>query len=155
MIYRSFTNLSFFLIQVNAALSSTPLRAPSYPLAVRSPYLSTWVRGSSTDGIVSVKPEFWTGQGIGWTGLARVDNVTYSILGEPVGNTMRASAVKQSFGPSYSEFTFAIGKALLVTKFINPITPSDFKRQSIPLSYLEVTILPSTCASDVEIYFDV
>lgn len=57
----------------------TPARPPAIPLAVRSPYLSTWLMAGSDGGdggyLAGEWPTFWTGQVTAWTGLIRVDGV--------------------------------------------------------------------------------
>lgn len=43
--------------------TATPFNAQSYPLAVRSPYLSTWLAGGSNGGNLNgAWPAFWQGQ---------------------------------------------------------------------------------------------
>ena len=41
---------------------STPFNPPAIPLAVRSPYLSTWLQGGDSGGRLNGQwPTFWTG----------------------------------------------------------------------------------------------
>lgn len=102
--------ISFLSLLVSlAAAQSTfsPARPPAIPLAVRSPYLSTWqpagiyfevdsLRSALTltmtlvgsDGgnggyLAGQWPSFWNGAVTGWTGLIRIDNTTYTFLGAP------------------------------------------------------------------------
>lgn len=72
-----------FLVAGFAALCSaqstfSPLRPPSLPLAVKSPYLSTWQAAGSDGGnggyLAGQWPTFWSGQITGWTGYIRVDS---------------------------------------------------------------------------------
>src|SRR5438105_2200089 len=51
-----------------------PIRPPATPLAVRSPYLNTWM---AADSIVGVWPTFWTGRVTAMTGIARIDGTAY------------------------------------------------------------------------------
>ena len=73
--------------QTYAQSSFTPLRPPSLPLAVKSPYLSTWQQAGSDGGnggyLNGQWPTFWQGQITGWAGYVRVDNITYAWLGDP------------------------------------------------------------------------
>ena len=73
--------LSFLSLLPAAALAAT-ISPPSYPLAVRTPYLSTWLPGPNA--LNDAWPEFWAGQIAAWTGLIRVDGTTYSFLGLPL-----------------------------------------------------------------------
>jgi hypothetical protein len=47
-----------------------PARPPAVPLAVRSPYLSTWLEAGSDGGnggyLAGEWPTFWTGQVTAW-----------------------------------------------------------------------------------------
>jgi hypothetical protein len=48
----------------------SPARPPAVPLAVRSPYLSTWLEAGSDGGnggyLAGEWPTFWTGQVTAW-----------------------------------------------------------------------------------------
>lgn len=65
-----------------AQSSFTPLRPPALPLAVRSPYMSTWQQAGSDGGnggyLAGEWPSFWNGEITGWTGFITVDNETYA-----------------------------------------------------------------------------
>ena len=52
------------------------------PLAVRSPYLTTWLPGDSLPG---TWPTFWTGAVTAITGIARVDGTPFVFMGAPGG----------------------------------------------------------------------
>ncbi|MDQ2852214.1 MAG: twin-arginine translocation signal domain-containing protein, partial [Actinomycetota bacterium] len=47
----------------------TPIRPPATPLAVRSPYLSTWM---ATDSLAGTWPTFWTGRVTAMAGIAQI-----------------------------------------------------------------------------------
>ncbi|CCG84065.1 protein of unknown function [Taphrina deformans PYCC 5710] len=143
-------------IVLAAALKSVPLRPPSYPLAVRSPYLSTWVQGSH-EGIYDQSPEFWNGQKLGWTGLVRINETIYSLFGAIPQeiSTKRAKQIKQTYTPSRSVFEFFAGGIHFELIFSNPLTPEDYKRQTIPISYLEVVIGANHEYDAIDVYFDV
>lgn len=55
-----------------AQSSFSPLRPPAIPLAVKSPYMSTWQQAGSDGGnggyLAGEWPTFWAGQVTGWTG---------------------------------------------------------------------------------------
>lgn len=52
--------------------NAQPFSPPSYPLAVRSPYLSAWLPQGSGLALNEVWPEFWGGGVVGWAGFVRV-----------------------------------------------------------------------------------
>ena len=59
-------------------------RVPSLPLAVKSPYLSSWLPvGSGEVHLAGKWPQFWAGQTMGWTGFLRVDDKPYTFMGNP------------------------------------------------------------------------
>lgn len=41
--------------------TATPFSPPSYPLAVRSPYLSAWLPQGAGTALNGAWPQFWTG----------------------------------------------------------------------------------------------
>lgn len=135
---------------------SDPIRPPSFPLAVRTPYLSTWVRGDH-EGIIDQSVEFWNGQKLGWTGLLRVNGTVYSIFGAVPAEISSSCArqLSQHYTPSSSNFRFEAAGVLVELIFTNSITPTDYKRQSIPFSYLEVVLSSISSGEMVELYFDV
>lgn len=63
-----------------AASTFSPLRPPATPLAVRSPYLTTWLAG---DNLAGTWPTFWNGRITALAGIARIDGTPYVFLGAP------------------------------------------------------------------------
>jgi hypothetical protein len=62
-----------------AASTFSPLRPPAVPLAVRSPYLSTWV---AADNLAGTWSTFWNGHITALCGLARIDGTGYVFTGD-------------------------------------------------------------------------
>ena len=77
---RALAGVSLFSIYLLTLVSAN---LPSYPLAVRSPYLSAWVPGDQSNNFPIAKAQFWQGQPLHWTILARVDSKTFSLFGVP------------------------------------------------------------------------
>ncbi|ESZ93328.1 hypothetical protein SBOR_6309 [Sclerotinia borealis F-4128] len=48
-----------------------PIQPPSYLLAVRNPYLSAWIPSSIAANISAGNAQFWTGQNLIWSVIAR------------------------------------------------------------------------------------
>ncbi|CAK7201673.1 hypothetical protein SEUCBS139899_004382 [Sporothrix eucalyptigena] len=152
------TALSVLGAVAPAASTSTfsPLRPPAIPLAVRSPYLSTWLNGDSGGILPGSWPHFWADEITGWQGFIRVDNVTYNWMGGAPG----PSPVNQTsfeYTSTKSIFTFDVdGKVTLTATFLSPIHPNDLVRQSMQFSYLQAAVESSDgAAHDVQIYSDV
>lgn len=117
-----------------------PIRPEAIPLAVRSPYLSTWLE---TDNLPGTWPSFWTGRITAMAGIARIDGTSYVFLGAPAipdtspFPTMRQTALHTT--PTRSTFTLEQAGVQLVVEFFSPVEPGDVRRQSMPLSYVSVT----------------
>src|SRR6202035_568477 len=90
-----------------------PLRPPAIPLAVRSPYLSTWISTHNKETLDGQWPIFWTGAEVGWSGLIQVDNTTYEWLGYPssaLPNIESAITKSVEYTATKSVFTISAGK---------------------------------------------
>lgn len=116
-----------------------PIRPPATPLAVRSPYLSTWLPADTLPG---TWPAFWTGHITAMAGIVRVDGRPYVFLGNPgiAGAPAFQAAIqtKLRVTATTSEFTLLAGGVKLVVTFLSPVEPGDLRHQSMPLSYVSV-----------------
>ncbi|KAK7754712.1 hypothetical protein SLS62_003270 [Diatrype stigma] len=153
------------LVALTAGIASaestfSPTRPPSIPLAVRSPYLNSWLNAGSDGGnggyLAGEWSNFWIQQVTGWVGFIRVDGTPYAWLGAAPG----ADAVEQTeFSYTSTRSTFVLtagGKVELNVTFLSPVTANDLKRQSLPFSYLDVGVHSLDGAShDVQLYADV
>jgi len=113
---------------------------PSYPLAVKSPYLSTWVPGNQITDAATAQPEFWAGQLLTWSVLARVDGTTYSLFGFPDSNKHITAAKTNdvTYTSSHTLVQLSAGTANFTLDFFSPVLPGtgDYLEQSLPYSYL-------------------
>jgi hypothetical protein len=124
------------------AISPTydPVRPPAVPLAVRSPYLSTWL---AADTLPGTWPTFWTGRITAMGGLCTIDGVPFLFMGAPaIPNrssfaTMRQISLKTT--ATKSEFVLRAAGVELTVTFLSPVEPGDLRRQSLPLSYISAT----------------
>ncbi|WP_426662696.1 glutaminase domain-containing protein [Rhodanobacter aciditrophus] len=132
---------------------ATPIRPPAVPLAVRQPYLSTWLPATLLPGN---SPQFWQGSTTGMVGLARIDGEAWLFMGDgkillavPDGNhgkqatvedfprAMRQTALRIT--ATRSCFTLQGGGVELAVEFLSPVEPGDSRRQSMPMSYVRVS----------------
>ncbi|KAF7306293.1 Ricin B-type lectin domain-containing protein [Mycena indigotica] len=141
--------LSLLALAALALVQSKPLnekratfaavRPPAVPLAVRSPYLSTW---SDSNTLVGSWPKFWTGSIKGWAAIARVDGLAYPIMGDPgqdpIGSTGNAVQKSLTVTPTKSIYVMQAGAVEVTLTFLSPIEPDSTQLQSIPLSYLQI-----------------
>ncbi len=114
---------------------------PSYPLAVRNPYLSAWVPGGQSNNFPIAQAQFWHGQPLYWTILARVDNKTYSLFGAPeaIPNCPLASQSSVKYTSTHTIVDLEAGSVSFVLDFFSPVSPRNYIRQSLPFSYFTVT----------------
>ena len=154
----------------DGTLGGTPIRPPAAALTVRGPYLSTWLPATALPGTWQ---EFWQGHTTAMTGLARVDGTSYAFMGAPAipltipngnyGTPSTTNGFEQALQqtglvvtPTRSTFTLEGGGIELTAEFLSPVEPGDLKRQSIPLSYLLISVRSIDGASHkVQIYVDI
>lgn len=152
------------------SLRATPIRPPAVPLAVRQPYLSTWLPSTLLPG---TSPQFWEGSKTGMAGIVRIDGTSYLFMGDPKivlnvpnGNHGKPHTLKDfpraldqtalHTSPTRSRFELQGGGVGLVVEFLSPVEPNDLKRQSIPMSYVTVTARSIDGQShDVQLYLDI
>lgn len=99
---------------------------------------------------------YYSGQVLGWTGLVRVDNETFTWMGAPQDITP-ANQTSYEYTSTKSIFTIEVNdKVSLKVTFLSPLTPKDLKRQSLIFSYMSVEVSSLDGAEhDVQIYTDV
>jgi Domain of unknown function (DUF5127)/Domain of unknown function (DUF4964) len=119
-----------------------PLRPPAVPLAVRSPYLSTWISTHNKETLNGLRPMFWTGAEVGWSGLLQVDNTTYEWIGYPssaLANVESVITESVEYTATKTVYTLSAGKVGVNVTFLTPITLDDLPRQALPASYLSLS----------------
>ncbi|WP_433606106.1 glutaminase domain-containing protein [Dactylosporangium sp. CA-139114] len=136
-----------------AATTFSPIRPPATPLAVRSPYLSTWLRADTLPGNW---PTFWAGAVTAITGIVRVDGQPYVFMGAPSGGWPLASQTGLVVTATRSTFTITAGPVRLEVEFFSPVDPANLRRQSVPMSYLSITATSADSGThQVSLYVDV
>lgn len=117
-----------------------PIQPPSFPLAVRNPYLSTWIPSRLVGDLPSSTPQFWAGQDLNWGVLARVDGVAYNLMGapQPSNGTVSGTVLRAEFTATHSLFSLKAGAALFTLDFFSPVSPSNYLRQSLPFSKFNI-----------------
>ncbi|KAJ5894924.1 hypothetical protein N7495_006615 [Penicillium taxi] len=148
--------LSSYLTVGGDAITYSPLKAPSYPLAVRSPYLSAWIPGNSVASFPNTNAQFWSGNSLIWTVIARVDGTTYNLFGvaSPNSGTKSATVTAATYTSTHSTFQVTAGSRSFTLDFFSPVSPKNYLRQSLPFSYLTVTLAAGS-SSSVQIYSDI
>jgi hypothetical protein len=151
-------------------LATDPIRPPAVPLAVRGPYLSTWLPATELPGTWQ---QFWTGHTTAMGGIVRIDGTSYMFMGAPTivldvpngnnGNPSTVQGFEQALDqtllevtPTRSRFHLQGGGVGLVVEFLSPVEIADQRRQSIPMSYILMTASSMDGkAHDVQLYVDI
>ena len=143
-------------VAATVTLGGADVRPPSIPLAVRSPYLSTWLPATE---LTSVTPQFWNGAPRGFAGLAMIDGQPYAWAGEPVVSGVAVTpmnAVSTEVTATRSIFTSVAGGVELVAEWLSPVEPGNLQWQSAPLTLLTVSVsFTDGNAHDVRVYADI
>ncbi|OJJ39889.1 hypothetical protein ASPWEDRAFT_49741 [Aspergillus wentii DTO 134E9] len=145
------------LLHTSIAATFTPFAAPSYPLAVRNPYLSVWLPGDSASDLPSSSPKFWSGGDLTWSVIARVDGQAYNLFGvsSSLDNSKAATVTGASFTSTHSTFTLEAGSRTFTLDFLSPVSPKNLLRQSLPFAYLTISVSGASDGSSVQIYSDI
>ncbi len=131
-----------------------PIRPPAVPLAVRGPYVSTWLPGTTLPG---TWPTFWNGRRTQLAGIVRVDGVPYVFAGAPAGSGRVLRQTLLETTPTRSRFHLEGGGIRLIVEFLSPVEPGDLRAQSIPLSYVLLTVASARRPAriNVQMYLDI
>ncbi|KAJ5933262.1 hypothetical protein N7516_007751 [Penicillium verrucosum] len=149
--------LSFYSGQESSSVTHHPVLPPSYPLAVRNPYLSAWMPSDRVQQLPSAEPQFWAGQKLGWSVIVRVDGQAYSLMGVPdpdASNIRPATVSRAEFTATHSIFDLTAGTVAVTLDFLSPVSPSNYVRQSLPFSYLTVHVSEAH-GHDIQVYSDI
>ena len=127
-----------------ATIKAMSINLPSYPLAVKHPYLSTWVPGNQLGDIATARPQFWAGQNLSWPVVARIDGSAYALFGvpSPINGLENGHTESVSYTSSHTIFDLTAGDVEVKLDFFSPVLPApeDYSRQSLPYSYLTVSV---------------
>jgi Domain of unknown function (DUF5127)/Domain of unknown function (DUF4965)/Domain of unknown function (DUF1793) len=99
---------------------------------------------------------FWDGRRTQLTGIIRVDGTSYVFAGAPAGSgrVLRQSLLETT--PTRSRFYLEGGGIRLTAEFLSPVEPGHLRAQSIPLSYVLLTVRSADGKPHhVQIYMDI
>jgi hypothetical protein len=96
------------------------------------------------------------GQVTAWTGMIRVDGITYTWMGAPLGPS-NVNQIGFEYTSTRSIFTMEVGgKVEMNITFLSPVTPDDMKRQSLVFSYMDVIVQSlDGAAHSIQLYTDI
>src|SRR5450432_3790171 len=118
-----------------------------------------WLPGSNVQNLSTSRAEFWAGTKLTWSLLARVGGATYNLFGveSPESNTTSATVVSAEYTASHTKFVVDAGDAQFLIDFLSPVNPKDYLRQSLPFSYLTVSVMGvlNGKPTSIQIYSDI
>ncbi|KZT72217.1 hypothetical protein DAEQUDRAFT_763324 [Daedalea quercina L-15889] len=125
-----FYGLCWFFLAWSQLVLAQSLTPAAIPLAVRSPYLSTWLGSTNGTDITNAWPVFWSesnGHVNGWAGLIRVDGSTYKWLGTPAepSGLNNTNLTTSQITPTRTIWTILAGPMKLTVTFLTPIEASS------------------------------
>ena len=129
-------------------------RPPAVPLVTNDPYFSIW---SMTDQLNTETTRHWTGKPQALTSLARIDGVTYRLMGAPDRNdtTPPLPQQKLTVAPTQTTYDFNGAGVAISLVFATPFLPHDLEVLARPASYLTWTAHSlDGKPHDVRIYID-
>ncbi len=147
------TQLAILVVAAAAgAQQLKPLRPPAVPLIAHDPYFSIW---SNTDHLNDGGTVHWTGKPNTLTALARIDGVTYQVMGHERSEIKPLIQSSVAVLPTRTLYTFAGGGVQLLLTFLTPALPDSLDVLSRPLTYVECQFAATDGAEhDVAVYFD-
>ncbi|KAH8111930.1 DUF1793-domain-containing protein [Phellopilus nigrolimitatus] len=139
--------------------TAAPFNPPSFPLAVKSPYVNVWApQGNGPAELSQAWPRVWADLSIiGWYASVRVDGTAYMLLGAQ-GTPLLSSANQTTvqLTPTRTSYILNAGPVTVNATFLSPIEATDLVRQSLPFSYFYLSVQSSDGQShDVQLYSDV
>ena len=109
----------------SAVIVAQSLQVPAYPIAVKTPYLNSWLEVNNAEvSLVNTWPKFWSNQAItGWFCAVMVDGTPYQLLGDP-GFPLVSLATQKSvkITPTRTSFLLQAGPVDVNVTFLSPIT---------------------------------
>ncbi|KAI9742389.1 MAG: hypothetical protein M1818_003922 [Claussenomyces sp. TS43310] len=135
-----------------------PLHAPSYPLAVRNPYFSAWLPGNKVPDLPNSRARFWSGEELTWSLMARVNGTTYNLFGMTFSDAAAqdAKVISATYTSTHTTFILSAGDVDFSIVFLSPVNAKDYVRQSLPFSYLTVSVLNLVHRpSNIQLYSDI
>lgn len=120
--------------------------------------LLAWVLGNEVADLPTAVAQFYHGQQLTWSVMARVDGKTYSLFGVPrPGDNIKSGTITSAdFSATHTTFTVTANEVKFVLDFFSPVSPHNYTRQSMPFSYLTVSTssLNYEVTPSVQIYSD-
>ncbi len=116
-----------------AAAQPWPLRPPAVPLVTHDPYFSAW---SVSDRLTETEVRHWTGTNYGLCGLARIDGVTYRVIGSQPPDVPPMEQTGLQVLPTRTVYDFKAAGVHVTLSFLSPLLPHDLDVLARPVTYV-------------------
>jgi Domain of unknown function (DUF4965)/Domain of unknown function (DUF5127)/Domain of unknown function (DUF1793)/Domain of unknown function (DUF4964) len=127
-------------------------RPPAVPLVANSPYFSVW---SMADRLTDDVTRHWTGAPQSLSGLVRIDDKPYRIMGNQPREIPAMEQRKVQVLPTRTIYDFEAGGVGVTLAFMTPVLPSDLDLMSRPVTYVTWTVQSKDGREhSVSLYFD-
>lgn len=133
-------SMLFTLTTSAVAALASKVSLPSYPIANRNPYVSAWITHDQAKDFPSARPYFWQGQDLTWQVIAKVDTTAYCLFSCTNTTVPPATQLDLEFTATTTTVTLQAGTAVFTLEFFSPVSPENYVRQSLPFSYLTVSV---------------
>jgi hypothetical protein len=135
-----------------SAIAQPVFRAPAVPLVTHDPYFSVW---SMTDTLTNDWTRHWTGTVQALDGMARIDGVTFRIMGSSPDSAPPMKQTDLQIFPTRTIYRFEQNGVRIDLTFLSPLIPYDLDLLSRPVMYLTWDVV-STDGSphNVSLYYD-
>lgn len=85
-----------------------------------------------------------------------MDGTTYTWMGSPAPLPTLVTQTSYEYTSTRSTFVLSAGAVTMNVTFLSPIFPTDLKRQSLPFSYVDVSVTSSDGNThNVQLYTDI
>ncbi len=111
-------------------------KLPAYPLFVKDPYFSIWMRDEALNGNDTA---FWTGKSAPIYGVLEIEEEKYSFLGN-IGGIRRAEQLDLRVTAFSTDYVFRAGGVKLEIGFVSPLLPEDLDMIACPCCYFRFKI---------------
>lgn len=114
--------------------------------------------GNQIANLPTSTPQFWNGHNLTLGILAAVDGKIYSLFGvnSQVYGSNVATVVSAEYTATHTLFVLDAGSTTFTLDFFSPVSPTNYLRQSLPFSYLTISVRASNSSSPrIQVYCDI